>query len=92
MGCQLAGVLANEYQLEAFLYEDSSSFHLPGIVCILENSYNQTLAYRIDGPDVTYLGDEDLHDTDMIPWNFADINAHVPTKQDPEPDPTRRYR
>jgi hypothetical protein len=46
---------------------------------VYENSYNQTLAYRIDGPDVTYLGDEDLHDTqyDYLE-EFADINAHVP--------------
>jgi hypothetical protein len=56
-------------------------------VCILENSYNQTLAYRIDGPGDLSWG-RGSHDTDMIPWNFADINAHVPTKQDPE---TRSY-
>jgi signal transduction histidine kinase/CheY-like chemotaxis protein len=58
-------------------------------VCILENSYNQTLAYRIDGPDVTYLGDEDLHDTryDHLE-EFADINAYVQSQAGPE---TRSY-
>ncbi len=60
-----------------------------GIVCILENSYNQTLAYRIDGPEVTYLGDEDLHDTryDYLE-EFADINAYVESQAGPE---TRSY-
>jgi hypothetical protein len=53
-----------------------------------ENSYNQTLAYRIDGPDVTYLGDEDLHDTRYDSLEFADINAHVPSQAGPR---TRSY-
>jgi hypothetical protein len=33
-----------------------------GIICILENSFNQTLAYRLDGPEATYVGESDLHD------------------------------
>jgi hypothetical protein len=38
-----------------------------GIICILENSFNQTLTYRIDGPDVTYLGGGGST-PDMITW------------------------
>jgi hypothetical protein len=58
-------------------------------VCILEKSYNQTLAFRIDGSDGTYLGEEDLHDTryDYLE-EFADINAHIQSRAGPE---TRSY-
>jgi hypothetical protein len=42
---QLAGVLANEYQLEAFLYEDSSSFRLRN--CVYTGELNQTLAIAL---------------------------------------------
>jgi signal transduction histidine kinase/CheY-like chemotaxis protein len=60
-----------------------------GIICILENSFNQTLVYRVDGPDVTYLGDEDSHDTqyDYLE-RHADINAYVESQAGPE---TRSY-
>jgi signal transduction histidine kinase/CheY-like chemotaxis protein len=85
---KLAGVLATTVdwkQLFTSLLPPSAS----GIVCILENSYNQTLAYRIDGPEVTYLGDEDLHDPryDYLE-EFADINAYVQSRAGPE---TRSY-
>jgi signal transduction histidine kinase/ActR/RegA family two-component response regulator len=85
---QLAGVLATDIywkQLFANILLPSVS----GIICILENSYNQTLTYRIDGPDVTYLGEEDLHDTryDYLE-ELADINAHVQSQAGPE---TRSY-
>jgi signal transduction histidine kinase/CheY-like chemotaxis protein len=85
---KLAGVLATNVNWKQFftnILPPSAS----GIVCILENSYNQTLAYRIDGPEVTYLGDEDLHDTqyDYLE-EFADINAYVQSQTAPE---TRSY-
>jgi signal transduction histidine kinase len=85
---QLVGVLATTIVWKLFftkILPPSAS----GIVCILENSYNQTLAYRIDGPDVTYLGDEDFHDTryDYLE-DFADINAYVQSQAGPA---TRSY-
>jgi signal transduction histidine kinase/CheY-like chemotaxis protein len=81
---QLAGVLATNIYWR-LLFTDILPPSVSGIVCILENSYNQTLAYRIDGPDVTYLGDEDLHDTryDYLE-EFADINAYVQSQAGPE--------
>jgi hypothetical protein len=89
---QLAGVLATNINWKLF-FTKILPHSASGIVCILENSYKQTLAYRIDGPDVTYLGDEDLHDTDMIPWkNLLISTLMFKAKQDPKPDPTRRYR
>jgi signal transduction histidine kinase/CheY-like chemotaxis protein len=85
---QLAGVLATNVVWK-LLFTDILPPSASGIVCILENSYNQTLAFRIDGPDVTYLGDEDLHDTryDYLE-EFADINAYVQSQARPE---TRSY-
>jgi signal transduction histidine kinase/CheY-like chemotaxis protein len=85
---QIAGVLATNVIWKLFftgILPPSAS----GIVCILENSYNQTLAYRIDGTDVTYLGNEDRHDTqyDYLE-EFADINAYVQSRAGPE---TRSY-
>jgi hypothetical protein len=85
---QLAGVLATNINWKLF-FTKILPHSASGIVCILKNSYNQTLAYRIDGPNVTYLGDEDLHDTryDYLE-EFADINAYVPSQAGPR---TRSY-
>jgi signal transduction histidine kinase/CheY-like chemotaxis protein len=85
---QLAGVLVTDIYWKLFfanILPPSAS----GIICILENSFNQTLTYRIDGPDVTYIGEEDSHDTryDYLE-KLADINAHVESQARPE---TRSY-
>ena len=32
-------------------------------LCVLENSFNQTLTYQLDGVNAVYLGSQDLHDT-----------------------------
>lgn len=34
-----------------------------GIYCVLRNSFNQTLTYRIDGSDAVYVGYGDFHET-----------------------------
>jgi signal transduction histidine kinase/CheY-like chemotaxis protein len=85
---QLAGVLAVNIYWRLFFTEILHA-SASGIICILENSFNQTLVYRIDGPDVTYLGEEDNHDTryDYME-EFADINDYVQRKAGPE---TRSY-
>lgn len=33
-----------------------------GIICVLENSFNQTMTFRVDGGEAIYLGPGDLHD------------------------------
>jgi class 3 adenylate cyclase len=33
-----------------------------GVIAVLENNVNQSFTYRLDGPDVTYMGEGDLHD------------------------------
>jgi signal transduction histidine kinase/CheY-like chemotaxis protein len=85
---QLAGVITTDVYWKLF-FANILPPSVSGIICILENSFNQTLAYRIDGPDVTYLGEEDLHDTryDYLE-ELADINAYVQSQARPE---TRSY-
>jgi len=60
-----------------------------GYLCILENSYNQTLSYRIDGPQAIYLGQGDPHDNryDHLE-HFADINKYLQDRAGPS---TRSY-
>jgi signal transduction histidine kinase len=85
---QLAGALATDVYWNLFLANILPS-SASGIICILEISFNQTLAYRIDGPDVTYLGEEDRHDTryDYLE-EVADMNAYYQSQARPD---TRSY-
>lgn len=57
---EVVGILATNVYWKVLL-----SFLLPasstGIICVIENSYNQTFSYRIDGSVATYLGTEDVH-------------------------------
>jgi signal transduction histidine kinase/CheY-like chemotaxis protein len=85
---QLVGVLATMFYWQLY-FTDILPPSSVGIVCILENSYNQTLAYRIDGPDVTYLGEGDPHDTQFdYLEEVADVNTYVQSRAGPE---TRSY-
>ena len=34
-----------------------------GVVVVLDNTCNQSFTFRIDGPDASFLGEGDLHDT-----------------------------
>jgi signal transduction histidine kinase/CheY-like chemotaxis protein len=85
---QVAGVLVTYVYWKLF-FANILPPTASGIICILENSFNQTLVYRIDGSDVTYLGDKDTHDTkyDYLE-RHADINAYVESQAGPE---TRSY-
>jgi signal transduction histidine kinase/CheY-like chemotaxis protein len=85
---QIAGVIATDFYWKLF-FANILPHSASGIICILENSFHQTLAYRIDGPDVTYLGEEDSHDTryDYLE-RHTDINAYVESQAGPE---TRSY-
>ena len=56
-----------------------------GFICVLENSYNQTFSYRLDGPDVTYLGQGDLHDAAYAQFESStDINEYVRRNAGPD--------
>lgn len=60
-----------------------------GIICVLQNSFNETLSYRIDGPMVTFLGDNDYHDPKFEEYEFSqDLNAYLEQSANPA---TRSY-
>lgn len=71
---KVAGVIASNvfwrFIFSRVLPESAGSF-----VCVLENSLNQTLSYRLDGTRVEYLGEGDLHDRDYDHLAaFTDMN------------------
>jgi len=81
---QLAGVLATNIHWILFF---TNILHPSSIevVCVLENSFNQTLAYRLNGPIVTYMGDVDSHDENLDDLEFfADVNQYIQDKAGPE--------
>ena len=58
-------------------------------ICVVENSYNQTFTFRLNGPDATYLGEGDTHEEryDYLE-QFADINEYLQDRARPQ---TRSY-
>jgi signal transduction histidine kinase len=85
---ELAGVLATNVYWKLF-FTNILPIRATGYICVLENSYNQTLAYRIDGPAVTYLGEGDQHDPHYeYLEESADINSFATDQAGPE---TRSY-
>jgi hypothetical protein len=50
-----------------------------GVICVVENSRGQTFTYRIDGPNATYLGFEDMHETkyDYMKLSGSFMDAHT---------------
>lgn len=47
-----------------FYFVNIMPVHVQGMICVIANSWNQTFTYRIDGPEVTFLGPGDRHDPD----------------------------
>lgn len=55
-----------------------------GIVCVVQNSFNQTFSYRLDGPDATFLGMADLHDSKYDDLEMeANVNDHLRKRASP---------
>ena len=85
---KLAGVLATNVYWKLFFAGILPST-ATGFVCVLENSFNQTLSYRLDGERVTYLGEEDRHDPEYDHLEAsADINSYIESRARAE---TRSY-
>jgi signal transduction histidine kinase/ActR/RegA family two-component response regulator len=56
-----------------------------GIICVLENSFNQSFSYLLEGPEATYLGLGDLHNPELKQMEqFADVNTYVENIAGPE--------
>lgn len=70
-------------------FTDVLSTKAKGIIAVLENSYNQTFAYRINGPEVTFLGAGDPHLSKYNAMEVSeDVTATVNSRAGPE---TRSY-
>lgn len=86
---QLPGVLVMNILWKLFFKSILQKISVGGIVCVQENSFNQTIAYGVDGPHVSYLGTEDCHDPAMNQLAFStDVNVFVESHAGPE---TRAY-
>ncbi|CAB9511379.1 Receptor-type guanylate cyclase gcy [Seminavis robusta] len=82
----LAGMLYSNIYWRLLL-EDILPFELKGVICVIENSFNDTIVYRIDGPQVTYLGDQDprgLYETFEHLGFAQDATAYVKSRTSPE--------
>jgi len=58
---QVVGVLGSNIYWK-ILFSNLLPPNSHGVVCVVENSFNQTFAYQIDGAEATFLGDGDPHD------------------------------
>jgi hypothetical protein len=58
---QVAGMLTTNIYWKLF-FQNSLPDNAQGIIVVLQNTFNQTFTYRIDGVKATYLGVGDLHD------------------------------
>jgi hypothetical protein len=93
---QVVGVLATNLYWRRFFADilPAQQAGTNGYICVLQNSFHQTLRYRVDGPNATYLGaaseeeenghddDERLVDDDL--GLFADINEFVQDRASPQ--------
>jgi len=56
-----------------------------GIICVIENSFNQTLTYRVDGSDVSFLGAVDFHEIQFESMQVEeDLNEYLLNRVSPE--------
>jgi len=52
--------------------------NVKGMICVIRNTCNQTVTYRIDGKDAWYLGEGDLHPTEFEDMGmFVDLNLQT---------------
>ncbi|KAL7565588.1 hypothetical protein ACA910_014300 [Epithemia clementina (nom. ined.)] len=70
---EIAGVLATNIHWKLF-FENILPLNAQGYICVLNNSYNQTLSYRVDGNEATYLGEEDAHDPH---YDYLEVSASI---------------
>lgn len=83
-GKKLVGVLVSNLYWRLYFTGILGGEKAQGIIAVLENSYNQTFAYRIDGPEVAFLGPGDPHDVkynDMEVWE--DVTSEVSRRAGP---------
>jgi hypothetical protein len=60
-GAEIAGILFAYMPWHSY-FQNVLPEGIDGILVVVKNTCTQTFSYRIDGPEVTYLGPEDRHD------------------------------
>lgn len=68
---QVVGVVASNIYWE-MLFSDLLPATSKGIICVIENSFQQTFTYRIEGPKATLVGMGDFHNP-----IYDDMELHV---------------
>lgn len=59
-----------------------------GIICVVENSFNQFFSFRVDGPQATWIGFGDAHDPKVDPCEHsADTNSCPKARAGPQNQP-----
>jgi len=76
-GRKLAGALAANIYWR-FLFANILPEDVTGYICVLANSYNQTMVYRVDGKDATFIGDVYTRDERYDDLeSFVDLNEYL---------------
>jgi len=80
---KLVGMLATNIYWKFFLSRLLPQ-RIRGIILVVENSYNQSFTYRIDGPEATLLGMGDFHDPQYHHLEVShDINSYLRERSTP---------
>ena len=60
------------------LFKDVLNENSIPTLCVLKNSFNQTLSYLINGPNVEFLGEGDHHNPEFDSLEYAtNVNKHI---------------
>jgi hypothetical protein len=82
---QVVGVLGTTLYWRLLFTEVLPPTGKTDIVVVVENSFGQAESYRIDGPEVTYLGQGDLHDPKYDDMKLTEnVVDYVTSKAGPE--------
>jgi len=80
---KLVGVLASNIYWK-FFFSRLLPQGVRGIICVLENSFNQTFSYRIDGAEATFLGEGDAHHKKFDDMEVSeDISSYLRQRSTP---------
>lgn len=81
---EVVGVLATSVYWK-FLFSQLLPSSVNGIICVVESSsFNQTFSYRIDGPQATFLGMGDHHDSTYDSLEVSeDVNQYLKGRAGP---------
>jgi class 3 adenylate cyclase len=84
----IAGIIGSTFYWKLYL-QNILPDNRKGIICVIENSFNQTFTYRIDGSKAIYMGIGDLHDAKYDYLEVAgDMASHLSSRASPK---TRSY-